>query len=339
MLSPTAVKAGKVEPVGTGPFVFVEWIRGDRAVIARNPNYWGEPAYLDRVVFKPVLEPGTRVMMLLAGEADIALDIPADDIRIVSADPNTVVVRGPSLTMQYLGFNNLRGPFQDVRVRQAINYAVNKEEIIRAVLGGNATVADAPIPPAAFGHVSVGPYPYDPEKAKQLLAAAGYPNGFKTTLRFNPGWRETAAELIQAQLKRVGIDVELIRMEWGAYLDFTSRPAEENQTDMFLLGWVTVTMDADYGLYALFHSTEWPPKSNRSFYSNPRVDELLDRARAVVSDQVRKELYAEALRIIWNDAPWCFLHFADYVNGQRKNVHGVVHHPNLNIIAHRAWKQ
>lgn len=339
ILSPTAIAAGKVEPVGTGPFVFVEWVRGDRAVVARNPHYWGQPAYLDRVVFRPVLEPGTRVMMLLAGEADLILDVPADDVRVIQADPNCRFVRGPSLTVQYLGLNNLRGPFKDPRVRQAINYAINKEEIIKAVLGGYATVAAAPIPPAAFGHFSVGPYPYDPERAQALLAAAGYPRGFKTTLRFNPGWRETAAELIQAQLRKVGIEVELIRMEWGAYLDFTARPAAESEVDMFLLGWVTVTMDADYGLYGLFHSTQWPPMNNRAFYSNPKVDELLDKARAEFDPNVRLKLYQEAIGTIWKDAPWCFLHYPDYVNAERANVYGVVHHPNLYVLAHLAWKR
>jgi len=338
IVSPAAIEAGKVEPVGTGPFTFVEWIRGDRVVLARNPNYWGEPAYLDRVVFRPILEPTTRTMMLLAGEADIALDLPADDVPIVEADRLTDVVRGPSLVVQYIGLNNQRGPFRDVRVRQAINYAINREEIIDAVLGGRASVANAPIPPAAFGHSAIGPWAHDPEKARTLLAEAGFPDGFRTTIRFNPGWREPASELIQAQLRKVGIEAELIRMEWGAYLEFTSRPVETTEIDMFLLGWVTVTMDADYGLFALFHTSEWSPKSNRVFYSNPRVDELLEQGRIVMDPEERKALYAEAIEIIWREAPWGFLHFPDFVNGQRVGIHGVVHHPNLSVQAHRAWR-
>ncbi|HAZ30802.1 TPA: glutathione ABC transporter substrate-binding protein [Candidatus Acetothermia bacterium] len=339
MLSPTAVQAGKVEPVGTGAFKFVEWIRGDRIVLIKNPNYWGEGPYLDRVVFRPVLEPGTRVMMLLTGEADIIHTVPPDDVPMVKADPLTDVIRGPSFTTQYLGFNNRRAPFDDVRVRQAINYALNKEEIVEHVLGGFAMVADAPIGPDVFGHHSVGPYPYDPEKARELLAAAGYPDGFRTTLRFNPGWREVAAELIQAQLRKVGIEIELIKMEWGAYLAFTAQPVDVNQIDMFMLGWVSVTGDADYGLFPLFHTTEWAPKSNRVFYSNPRVDELLSQARFVVNPDERKALYAEAIEIIWAEAPWGFLHVAEFVHGQRVGLHGVIYHPNLQVMVTRAWRQ
>jgi peptide/nickel transport system substrate-binding protein len=339
MVSPAAVQAGKVDPVGTGPFTFVEWVRGDRIVLTKNPNYWGEGPYLDRVVFRPVLEPGTRVMMLLTGEADIIHTVPPDDVPMVQADPLTEVIRGQSFTTQYLGFNNQRAPFNDVRVRQAINYALNKEEIVEHVVGGFAFVADAPIGPDVFGHHSVGPYPHDPERARELLAAAGFPDGFRSTLRFNPGWREVAAELIQAQLRVVGIELELVRMEWGAYLEFHSRPVAENQSDMFLLGWVSVTGDADYGLFPLFHTTEWAPKSNRVFYSNPRVDELLSQARFVVNPDERKALYAEAIEIIWSEAPWGFMHVAEFVHGQRVGLQGVIYHPNLQVMVTRAWRQ
>lgn len=343
MLSPAAIEAAggasPEKPIGTGPFKFVEWVRGDRLVLERNPNYWGEGPYLHRVVFKPVPEPGTRVMMLLTGEADVITVVPPDDVRVVQAHPDCRMVFVPSLLMQYVGMNNLRPPFNDVRVRQAINYAIDKQEIIDYVRGGYDLIADAPIGPRVFGYHPAGPYDYDPERARQLLAEAGYPHGFTTTLRYNPGWREMAAEVIQAQLRKVGIDAKLIRMEWAAYLAFTARPPAESEVDMFMLGWTTVTGDADYGLYALFHSDEWAPRSNRVFYSNKRVDELLDRARAELDPAVRKRLYAEAIEIIWAEAPWAFLFFPTNLQAARTNVEGMVFHPNLYVLARTAWKR
>ncbi len=343
MLSPASIAAAGeapiAHPIGTGPFKFVEWVRGDRLVLEKNPNYWGEGPYLDKVVFKPVPEPGTRVMMLLAGEADLITAVPPDDVPIVEADPDTKVIITPALSIQYLGMNTQRPPFNDVRVRRAINYALDKEEILKYIQGGFGRVADAPIGPAVFGYYAAGPYPFDLERARELLTEAGYPDGFKTTLRFNPGWREPAAELIQAQLRKVGIELELITMEWGAYLAFTSLPIAENTTDMFMLGWVSVTGDADYGLLPIFHTTEWPPGMNRSFYSNPDVDRYLSEARIVIDPERRKELYAKAIRIIWDEAAWGFLFVPEHLGGRRINVHGVVHHPDGTIIVTHAWKE
>jgi len=338
MVSPTAVEAGVVDPVGTGPFKFVEWIPATRLVLERNENYWGEGPYLDKLVFLPIPEGGTRVMMLLAGEIQATTVIPVDDVALVQDDPNTVAVIMPSLGHHYIGINCQRGPLADPLVRRALNYALDSQEFVDFVWGGFAEVADSVIAPGVFGYKKVGPYPHDPEEAKRLLAAAGYPDGFKTTIRYNPGWRELGAQVLQAQLKVVGIDAELISMEWGSYLAFTNRPVDQSETDIYMLGWTTVTSDADYALYALLHGDQWAPAgSNRSFYRNERVDELLDAARRNPVPAEREQLYAEAIQLIWDDAPWVFILFAQLRYGVRSNVRDLVYHPNFTLQAHKAW--
>jgi len=337
-LSPTAVDDGVDYPVGTGPFEYVRWIPDTELVLERNPNYWGEGPYLDELVFLPISEGGTRVMMLLAGEIDATTVVPADDVSIVEAEPNAEVVIVPSLTIQYVGMNCQRGPFADPLVRRALNYAIDKQEIVDYVEGGFATVAAAPFSPGVFGYHEAGPYPYDPQKAMDLLADAGYPDGFRTTLRYNPGWRELGAEVIQAQLMEVGIQVELISMEWGSYLDFTNRPVEDSEVDIYMLGWSTPTGDADYTMYSLFHGAQWAPDgSNRSFYKNVSVDVLLDAARRNPDPAEREQLYATAIELVWDDAPWVFLHNPDHTYGVRDNVRGLVYHPNFTLQAHMAW--
>ncbi len=337
-LSPAAVEAGLDYPVGTGPFKYVEWIPGTELVLEKNPNYWGEGPYLDQLVFLPIPEGGTRVMMLLTGEIDATTVVPVDDVAIVEDEPGVQNVIMPGLGHQYVGLNCQRGPLADPLVRQALNYAVDKDEFVDFVWGGFAEVADAPIAPGVFGYNKVGPYPYDPEKAKDLLAEAGYPDGFSTTLRYNPGWRELGAEVLQAQLKAVGVDAQLISMEWGSYLEFTNRPVEESEVDIYMLGWTTVTSDADYALYALLHGEGWAPDgSNRSFYRNVAVDRLLDAARRTPVVEDREKLYEVANELIWDDAPWIFILFSQLRYGVRDNVRDLVYHPNFTLQAQKAW--
>lgn len=211
--------------------------------------------------------------------------VPPLDAPRVDAHSDIDVVEVPSVRTIYIGFNNQRKPYTDPRVRQAINYAVDKQAIVEHILGGMGRVSDAPIAPLIFGYAAQEPYPYDPERARQLLAEAGYPDGFKTTL-YHPTGRylmdAAIAEAVQSYLLDVGIEVELVTMEWAAYIAFTRKPLEESELEMYLLGWGCVTMDADYGLYPLFHSSQWVPTGpHRGFYRNPEVDALLDQARAV----------------------------------------------------------
>ncbi|MEN3009918.1 MAG: glutathione ABC transporter substrate-binding protein [Candidatus Bipolaricaulaceae bacterium] len=328
-------------PIGTGPFKFDKWVRGEYVRIVRNDEYWGPKPYVDAVVFRVVPSDATRLVLLETGQVHAIMRVPPLDAPRVAATPGLEVVKVPSVRTIYIAFNYQKAPWTDRRVRQALNYAVDKEAIVKEVLGGAGGVSDAPIMPLIFGYSAQKPYEYDPEKAKKLLAEAGIPKGFKVTL-YHPTGRymmdAAIAEAVQAYLRNVGIEAELITMEWAAYLSFLFKPVQEATFDMFLLGWGTVTLDADYGLFSLFHTSQWAPAGqNRFFYSNPAVDALLEKARVTPDPEARKELYAEAIKLIWQDAPWIFLHYEVQINAQSTKVKGLIHHPREYILAHRAW--
>lgn len=350
MQSPTAMEMyGEdyaLNPVGTGPFVFKEWVAGDQITLVRNENYWGEPAQVDEVVFRVVPEDGPRMLMVQTGEAHVAVRVPPEMEDLLNRDPNIEVVRTPSVRVIYVAFNTYqrtgqpRNPFADARVRRAVNYAVDNEAINQFILDGVGRALDAPIAPGVFGYQPIHKYNYDPARARQLLAEAGYPNGFRTQL-YAPSGRYLkdieVAEAIQAQLAEVGIDAEIVTMEWATYLAVTEQEPEVNPAPMIMLGWGTVTGDADYGLYPLFHSSQWVPTgSSRSFYSNPGVDELLELARSNPNPSVRQATYREAMAMIMQDAPWLFLHAEVQLTAVRSEVEGVVVHPTERVLAHGA---
>jgi len=345
MLSPKQIEAsaGKdiMEPVGTGPFVFDRWVRGDHVRLVKNANYWGDKPYLDSVVFKVVPSDATRLVLLETGQVHAIMRVPTLDAPRVAATRGLELVRVPSVRTIYFGFNYQRAPFTDVRVRQAFNYAVDKEAIVREILGGAGGVSDAPIMPLIFGHSPQEPYRYDPEKAKQLLADAGFPRGLKVTIHHPTGrymMDVAITEAVQAYLAEVGIVAELVTMEWAAYLAFTRKPLAESTVEMFMLGWGCVTLDVDYGLFPLFHTSQWVPAgSNRSFYSNPMVDTLLELGRVAPDPVSRKAIYARVLKVLWEDAGWLFLHYEGQINAQRTVAKGLVHEARELILAHRAW--
>ncbi len=341
MFSPTAVKAlgpgGVVEePVGTGPFRFADWIRGERLILVANEDYWGERPRLDEITFKVVPEIGARVMMLEAGDAHVAWGVSPHDAPRLEADPAITLLHAPAgpRTM-YIGINNQLPPFDDVRVRHAINYAIDREAIVDYILLGVGEVSVAPIAPGTFGHHPVGPWPYDPERARELLAEAGFPNGFDTVLLHPTGrymMDVAVAEAIQTMLVEVGIRAELVTKEWAAFLAFLTRPVEkatgQDPVELFFIGWGAITGDADYGLFMTLHPDMWVPVGrNRVFYYNREVGRLLDAARTELDTDRRKELYAQAIELIWSDAPWGFLYVEGMISAARANVHGVYLHP------------
>jgi len=324
-------------PVGTGPFSFTSWNRGERVDLARYDGYWGDAPGVEAVRFLAVPENTTRMALVESGEAHVAVRVPPQDIARLNAAANVTVENVSSVRTIYMYFNHTLEPFTDVRVRQAFNHAVNKEEIAEFVLGGAVRPSDAAIAPGIFGYTPVGTYAYDPERARELLADAGFEDGLSTTL-YSPTGRYLqdiqVTEAIQSQLAEVGIDAEIETLEWSAYLDLTRQPAGENEVPVAMLGWGTVTGDADYGLYALFHTSQHVPDgSNRSFYSNPEVDDLLDEARTNPDPEVREELYAEALQIIHDDAPWLFLHSETQLVAVNDDVQGLVIHPTERVLA------
>jgi peptide/nickel transport system substrate-binding protein len=332
------------EPVGTGPFTYVSWDRGNEIVMARNDNYWGGAPQLEKVTFRFVPEGGSRVMMLETGEVDAIMAVPPTDIERLDGVDGIDIVHQTSVRLIYLGFNLEREEFQDVRVRQALNYAINKDVLVDTIFRGVGEPSTAPIVPAIFGYTQAGPYEYNVDKAKELLADAGYADGFEIEL-FHPTGRypqdSTVTEAVQAMLADVGITATLQTREWATYLSTVIVPPEDSIHDMFMLGWGTVTLDADYGLYALFHSSQWPTPeasmNNVSYYANDDVDALLAQARVTPDRAAREGMYREAIEKIWEDAPWIFLYDEGQVNAVRSNVKGLIHHPLENLSAWDAY--
>ncbi len=322
-------------PIGTGPYRFVEWDRGSSITVEVNEDYWGDIPEIPRVRFNFIEEDSARMVALETGEADVVMRVPPVDADRLAAEPDIDVVYQTSVRQIYIGFNAQAEPFDDPRVRRAFNYAVDKESIVADILRDNAFVADAPIPDAVFGHTSVGPYEHDPDRARELLAEAGYEDGISFTL-YHPTGRylldSTIAEAVQAQLAQVGLDASLQTLEWGSYIDMLDTPLEDAEHEVYMLGWGTVTLDADYGLYALLHSSQAPPVGNNyGFYGHDEVDELLADARVIPDVDQREAMYHEAIELLWEDAPWLFLHNEGQINAQRANVEGVIHHPLENV--------
>lgn len=311
-------------PVGTGPYQFHEWKNGQYVKVTAFSDYWDKEkmAKLASIQFKPVTEASTRVNMLKAGEVDIVTSLPTLDARNMGSDPSLDVYSGPSLNMLYVGMNTKLDKYKDKRVRQAMNYAMNKEQLISQVADGFGTAADSPLSPLVKGYAKQQSYDYDVDKAKTLLKEAGYPNGFTATLWTRNSTEFVAiAENIKIQLQNVGIKVEVQAYESGTL--FEKLDAGEG-TDLYIGRWGTGTAEADWGLRPNFASDRVPPNYNNSgFYMNKQVDQLLNDALKAVDSQVAQQKYDKAQRVIMDEAPWIFLYVPDVVIAKQKSVSDV----------------
>ena len=325
-------------PVGTGPFVLDQWARGESLKLVRNEDYWREPATLDSVTFLPISEGTTRIAMVDSGAAHVAINVPPQDVERIDVLDDVTVHKVDSMRTIYIFFNNYREPFTDVRVRQAFNHAIDKQAIVDFVLGGAGRVSDAAIAPGVFGYNATGVYEYDPERARELLAEAGFPDGMNVTLHSPTGRYMQdiqVAEAVQSYLADIGVNAEIITLEWAAYLSEIGRGAEESITQLGLMGWGVSTGDADQGLFNVLHGSQVVPfGSNRSLYSSPRFDELLDAARVETDEEARRGIYAEALEVAFEEAPWMFLHTERQLVAVRDNVEGLNVLPTERIDAY-----
>lgn len=315
IVSPAAVEASGGDfgraPVGAGPFKFAEWRSNEAVVVEANPDYWDGAPALQAVVFRPITDANTRTAEMLAGGLDVMVEVPPVSLGQFQSGYNIVEAAGPHVW--FLILNTKEGPFADQKVRQAVNYAVNKEAIADNVLEGTATVAEGPIP-AAFGwayNPDVDPYPYDPEKARALLAEAGVAPD--TTLRFmvtegGSGMLDPVAmaTAIQADLAAVGLNAQIQTYEWNTFLGEVN-PGLEGKGDMAEMAWMT--SDPDTLPFLTLRTEAMPDKGgfNSGYYSNPEVDALLQQAREATDQEVRADAYRKVQQIVHDDAPWLFV--------------------------------
>ena len=331
--SPTAFEAAGESfgdnPVGTGPFKFVEWKRNDSITVAKNEEYWQEGLpKLDTIIFRAIPDNSARLNALMTGEIDLADGINPSDASTVESNADLQLIERPSMNVGYLGLTNTRPPFDNKLVRQAVNYAIDKQAIVDAFFQGRAEVAVNPMPPSIGGYnEEIAGYEYNPEKAKELLAEAGY-DGSEIELWAMPVPRpympdgQKVAEAIQKNLSDVGIPSKIVTFEWATYLE----KAKNGEADAFLLGWTGDNGDADNFIYTLLDK-DTIGSNNYAYYSNDEVHELLIAAQSEIDEEKRVDLYKQAQEIIHEDAPWVPLAHSIPLLAGKKGVTGYLPHP------------
>lgn len=293
----------------------------------RNDDYWGEAAKLDRIVFQGIESAPTRLAQLEAGTIDIAVSLSPDDLAVVEANPELEqATGGPELTLGYIGIDQRNPPFQDLRVRQAFAYAIDKEAIVEAFYGTLGDVAAEFIPPGLIGRAGLEPYPYDPEKAKELLSEAGFPDGFSTEFWYMPVSRpyfpnpKDIAEAIVGYLADVGIEAQLNTEEWGLYLADTDTP----KFPLSMSGWFADYPDPNNFINTFFSSSQTKEGYGWDDAYAQQVGDLLSQAARASAESDRVDLYQQASRIVYEQMPALPFVNPRSLNATRSNIHGFV---------------
>jgi peptide/nickel transport system substrate-binding protein len=332
-ISPAAIeKYGddvRQKPVGAGPYMLKEWVKGDRIVLVRNETYYGKKPTVEKLTFKIVPEPATREAMLKAGQIDICYKPSPSNVAALKADPNITVDMPLDTRTIFMGLNCQKGATKNKLVRQAFNYAVDKKAIVKKVLFDTALPMDGPCSPMLFGyHKMANQYEYNPEKAKELLKKANFDFSQTLNMRTPQGrynFDKQVSEAVQAYLQAIGVKVELRTYDWPTYVAGLLKPLDQTELEIFLLGWGPMIMDADTALYGQFHTSVSPPKGlGPAFYSVPEFDKAIEATRMEQDSKKRLELFKKAAEIVWDDCPWIWLHVEKFVMAYKSNLKGLV---------------
>lgn len=323
-------------PVGTGPYRFVEFVPSQQFVMERNPDYWGRPSNFERITARILPEAGTRLAALLAGEVQMINSVSPEMIEQINASSNATVTTAPSARLVYASLRNDRPPLDEVKVRQAMNYAIDKEAIVSTILSGIAEVAQAPLPPTLFGARADLAYPYDPDRAKQLLEEAGYA-GEEIIFAVGRGRYpndDQVGEAIANYLQAVGLNVQFEQGEYASMV--TEARGVDSPFDSFFQGWSADAQDPVLMMTFLFKSEN---TGSRTAYGNPEVDELLAQAALTNDEAQLQELLSQAQGLIWDDAPVIFLYIPKEVLGVSQNLQGFSARPDEFFFFNRAFLQ
>lgn len=313
------------EPVGTGPFVWKSYRKDSEIRFEANPTYFQGKSPLDRLIFAITKDPNVRIQKLKRGECHFAAEPPPQDIKSLRSDAKLQVMEQEGLNVAYLGFNVQKPPFDNVEVRQAISMALNRQAYLDAIYLGNAVLAKNPIPPTMWSYNDkTVDYAYDTAKAKELLAKAGFPNGFSATMWYMPVSRpynpngKKMGEMMQADLAKIGIKIDLVTFDWGAYLD----KARTGQHQMIQMGWTGDNGDPDNFLSVLLSCEASKNGSNYSRWCNPEFDKLINAAKITPNQAARTKSYMEAQTVFKKQAPWVTLAHSKVYRAMGKNVVG-----------------
>ena len=298
------------KPIGTGPYMLEEWVQGDRIVLVKNPNYWrdGYPI-LDKITFRPITESSTRTAAIQTGEVDVANRLSPEEAASLDGASGVNVISYPKDRVYYIAFNNMTTgvgqPTMDKQVRQAMNYAVDVEGIIQALFAGNGRASTGYVTPADLGYDdSLTPYPYDPEKAKQLLSDAGFPDGFKMDMACPSGAYtnfEEVCQAVAAQLGDVGIDISLNIQESGAYWDLEG---QKQLPPLFGDSWSETTGEAYNRLFGALGGDQ----ASFSAWSDPKIDDMLSQILGETDEAARADLYKQLQQYMYDDPPFIYLY-------------------------------
>ncbi|MGL4865572.1 ABC transporter substrate-binding protein [Cetobacterium sp.] len=307
----------KERAIGTGAYKFVEWIPGEKITVERFEDYWGEKSDVEKIIFKPIVEASNRSIGLEAGDIQLSYEIDPINKSTIQENKELEYLEIPSTRISHLVYNTQKGILANKNVRRALAFAIDRDSIIDAVLMGNGKKAESIIPPLVFGNnPDIKAIPYNVEKAKAILKEAGVLEGTKLSLMIaDRGANVSIAQIIQSNLKDIGIDVVIDILEWGTYLEYSGQGKHE----LSLGGWSTGTGDADYASYPLLHSSAMGAPGNRSFYSNKKMDETLDKARRSMDREERKKLYYEVQDLVNEELPILPLYYGVSNLGVNKN--------------------
>lgn len=329
-------------PVGTGPFSFVEWVPNDHITLKANPDYWGGKPHLSQIIYQVVPDPSTALLKLRGGEIDVLTDVAPEQVAVVKQDSSLQLITQPGLAVLGVALPTDHKPFDDKRVRQALNYAVDKQNLNKYLFAGLADPMKAPMAAVEWGaSTSLTPYNQDIAKAKQLLKDAGYGSGlnltmwvYNTTRGYNPAGGAKLGTALQSDFQKAGVTVTLQQLEWTAYL---AKVRNRAQSEMALTGWSGDNGDPDNFVSPLY-GTSGIPTSNQSHYSNPEVDKILAQARATRDQSQRTQLYQQMQKTVWDDAPWVWLNTVEQVRAATSKVHGMVLNPTQMYFGmHQVW--
>ena len=349
IISPTAFLKNPKEflrsPVGTGPFKFAQWIRDDRIILERNKDYWDKSAgpYLDRIIFRAIPENPVRFLELKGGNVHICQFPNPADIPLAEKDPNLKLPTQPGMNIGYLSFNHTKPLWENVHMRRAIAYAINRKAIVDNIYQGMGQVAKNPIPPTMWGYNDeIQDYPYDPELAKQELAKAGYPEGkglSEITLwsmpvprPYNPEGLKVGIAMI-GDLKKIGITARIVSYDWGTYLKRQrQQPAD---MDLFQLGWTGDNGDPDNFLAILFDGLADP--NIRTQWKNEEYHKLILEGKQTIDQAKRAEIYKKALKIFHDEVPAIPVAHSTVIWPARKNVMNFKLHPTGSVRMKNVW--